>query len=473
MKGDAEHYDKKGNLKIVKEELETEPEDKSSGNESESNAEDEDEEAGAEVTGEAEAIRHDGDEDDEAGAEVAGEAETIGPDSDSDIEIIEVVPKTPKEPPKIIDIEGMATVERVEDIQGNLKSEPKPEEDKPTPSTSAASNMVPANLGQIPGHIQIDWQAMAKLFNQHLKANQEAGPKTGNVPVKLVPDGQELVITAPKEEPKNDEPANGNKEQESNTEEFIRSLEDHLAASPSAPPNPAPQNPPNPDTDSRVEENPTTEPHRIFAMSGYESEVNPIREQMIREEIMQDSESENQGIEEVDSSSSSQEEITVDPSNFGEPKGAANDQSPQDEGEVNDQNPQDGEEEHNNNKEKPRVFLTLPTNRQAVANTANRQVLLHQVPVSFPVASNLMESMGPLTFINNALLSLTAPGELPSDVVADATPLNRVESHQNRTTVILTLDSEQRRDQILRRARKRYADTTIPHGKRYEYYFTA
>ena len=46
-------------------------------------------------------------------------------------------------------------------------------------------------------------------------------------------------------------------------------------------------------------------------------------------------------------------------------------------------------------------------------------------------------------------------------------------SHHIRTTVILTLDSEQRRDLILRRARKRYADITIPHAKRYEYYFTA
>ena len=334
MKGDAKHYDKKGNLKIVKEEPESEPETKSSENESESSDEDEDKEAGAEFAGETEAIRLDEDVDQEAEAEPVGETGANRPDSDSDIEIIEVIPKTPKEPPKIIDIEGMATEERVEDILGNLKSEPNPEEDEPTLSTSAASNMVPANLGQVPGHIQIDWQTMAKLFIQHQKANQEASPKIGNVPVKWVPERQELAITAPKEEPKNDEPSKGNKEQESDTEKFIQSLEDHLAALPTAPPNPQ-----NPETDSGVEKNPSAEPHRRIAMSGYESEANPVGEQEIRKQIMQDSELENQGVEEVVSSSSSQKEITVDPSNFGEPKGVTNDQSPLEEGEVNDQNP--------------------------------------------------------------------------------------------------------------------------------------
>ena len=425
MKGDAEHYDKKGNLKIVKEELVSEPEDEPSDKESKPSDEDEDKEAEAEVTGEAETIKPEGDA--ETGTEVAGVTETIGPDSDSDIEFIEVVPKTPKMPPKIIDIEGMATVERIEDVQVNLKSEPTPEEDKPTPSTSAS-------LGQVPGHIQVDWQAMAKLFNQHLiksdliiRANQ-SGPKTDNIPVKWVPDGQELAITVPKEEPKNNEPETGNAEQESDTEEFIQSLEDHLAASPMVPPNPAPQNPPEPETDSGVEDNPTTEPHQVFAMSGYETEENPVREQMIREQVLRDSEADNPGIEEVGSSSSSQDEITVDPSNFGEPKRVSNDEGPHDEGEAKNENHQVGGEERNNNKEKPR-FLLAPTNRQAVTNRANRQVLLHQVPVRFPVASNLMENIEALTFISDALVSIVAPEDLPSDVFVNVTLRNRMENN--------------------------------------------
>lgn len=210
--------------------------------------------------------------------------------------------------------------------------------------------------------------------------------------------------------------------------------------SPAVSPIPAHQNPPNPDTDSGVEENPITEPQ----ISGNESE---IEENSIREQVLRDSESENQGVEEVGSSSSSQEEVTVDPSNIGTTETV-----------TNAQNPHEEEGEHNNNKEKPKIFLELPTNRLASANTANRQLILHQVPVSFPIASNLMESMGSLIFIQDALLSITAPGDLPGDVVTDATPLNRVESHQNRTAIILTLDSEQRRDEILRKARKRYAD---------------
>ena len=157
----------------------------------------------------------------------------------------------------------------------------------------------------------------------------------------------------------------------------------------------------------------------------------------------------------------------MNPSNLGDPKRAPTDE----EGETNNGIPQDGGEERNNNKEKPR-FLLDATNRHAVTNRASRQVLIHQVPVRFPVAGNLMESLESAGFITDALVTISAPEELPSDVVVNATLRNRLENNQSSATVILELDTEERRNRILRKAKKRYADTTIPHDERYKYYLT-
>ena len=67
-------------------------------------------------------------------------------------------------------------------------------------------------------------------------------------------------------------------DQESDTEKCIQNLEDHLVAT--------------------------------------QTDENPEGQQSTREDVLQDSDSENQGVEEVGSSGSSQEEITVNPSNF-------------------------------------------------------------------------------------------------------------------------------------------------------------
>ena len=104
MKGDAKHFDDKGNLLIPKEEEVTEPENNPPNGESDSN--DEDKETGTRApagnqieteTAEPEGIA-------ETGTSVT---ETNEPESDSDIKFIKEVPKKPMKPvapPPIIDV---------------------------------------------------------------------------------------------------------------------------------------------------------------------------------------------------------------------------------------------------------------------------------------------------------------------------------------------------------------------------------
>ena len=124
--------------------------------------------------------------------------------------------------------------------------------------------------------------------------------------------------------------------------------------------------------------------------------------------------------------------------------------------------------ENNNNQEKEKVMLELPTNRPQSSHLPSQQLLLHKVPIRFPVPSNLMESMETLIFINVALISII--GDVPSDALIDATPLNQVDGHQARTAVVLTFDTELTRNRVLRATRERRANNTIP--KEVNFYFT-
>ena len=67
-------------------------------------------------------------------------------------------------PPLIVDVGDVTTVERIDGIKVELKPEPAPEVKNPTPSTSTASVLDPANLGVIQAQIQ----QLTRLFNQHL-----------------------------------------------------------------------------------------------------------------------------------------------------------------------------------------------------------------------------------------------------------------------------------------------------------------
>ena len=78
-----------------------------------------------------------------------------------------------------------------------------------------------------------------------------------------------------------------------------------------------------------------------------------------------------------------------------------------------------------------------------------------------------MENVESLRYIYDALLSINEPSDLPGDVVVNATLLNRMENNQDRATLVVELDSEDRCNQILRKAKKKHAQ-----DKRFAYYIT-
>ena len=451
MKGDAKLED--GNLKIPKEEVVSEPETNPPNGESDSDDESDDAEAGTVVatgyqtetdtlvtegitetgTGETEVHTEDQTENETAEPEEdtekgTGVAETKGLESDSDIEFIEEVPKKPGAPPLIIEVEDMETEERIDGIKVELKPDPEQNLGNPIPTTSTASVMDPTM-----GAIQAQIQQLSNLFYQHLNKTSSIIEATQSV--------RDKAVTVTKEEPK-EEP----KEPDSDTDKCIQNLEDHIASTQTATESPNPQVP---EADSGAKETQTTA-----------TQPDPERQQQMRKDVLQDSDTGSQGIEEVVSSDSSQEEVTVDPTNFDLPEEATNDNNQPAKREENNK------QERNNNKEK-QMFLPSARNSHAVTNKKARQLLVHQVPVSFPVAGNLMESAESIGYVYDALLSINAPRDLPGDVVVNATLLNRLENNQDRATLIVELDTEDRCNQILRNAKNKRAQ-----DKKFAYYVT-
>ena len=76
-----------------------------------------------------------------------------------------------------------------------------------------------------------------------------------------------------------------------------------------------------------------------------------------------------------------------------------------------------------------------------------------------------MESVDSLMYIHDALSNLI--GNLPSDVLIDAHPLHQVSSQQARAAVILTFNTKQVRDQVM----KAYRENTATKSKT-QFYFT-
>ena len=192
-----------------------------------------------------------------------------------------------------------------------------------------------------------------------------------------------------------------------------------------------------------------------------------------RKEKESNNESENQEIDVVATSTTDQEEIIINPITIEtyseeDAQTLARKMGDKDEKEVQGLQEKEASNEYNNNQEEEKVMLELPTNRLQSPHQPSQQLLLHKVPIRFPVPSNLMESIETLIFINDALIILV--GNLPSDALIDATPLNRVDSHQARTAVILTFDTELTRNRVLRAIRERRANSAIP-GEA-NFYFT-
>ena len=172
-------------------------------------------------------------------------------------------------------------------------------------------------------------------------------------------------------------------------ENIIQMLDDHIAVSP----NPA-QASTEKETDSGLEE-PLT--HEQDNKDEGESDT---ENGVIDVVATSASDTDNQQVEVVATSSSDPEEIIiVNPTNT-ETFPEAGVQTP-----ISNKG-SETIKENNNNQEEEKAILELPTNRQLPSQTPRKQLLLHQVPISFPVPSNLMESMDSLKFIQEALLSL-------------------------------------------------------------------
>ena len=148
MPGDANRYDKKGNLLIIKEEPKT---------------------------------------------------------SSSEVGIIEDTPRETRKPTPA----NQETVGDPDEGDRNIVPEIN-EDEEPIPSTSNGTTHVPgiadlsslSNLGVIPGHLEIDGDALANFFNDLFKEmDVSITPKTGKIAGKWIFDGQEnrMPVTADRE----------------------------------------------------------------------------------------------------------------------------------------------------------------------------------------------------------------------------------------------------------------------------------
>ena len=249
----------------------------------------------------------------------------------------------------------MAKAKKEPEEKGDRDPEPEKIEDKePVQSTSTGITkyvpMDPANLRNIPGHIEIDGLAMAKFFAEHMSADLTIKTKAGKIAATWVPDGQEAQVPETKDqdqEPDTTDPAPKNKVNSGavqHLEDIIQILDDHIAVSP----NPA-QAPSEKETDTGLEEPVTYE----------------------REEQKSDNESENQENQEIDvvaTSTSGQEEIIVNPTTIETypevgVQISTRQTSDKVEKDVQGHLEKEASNEHNNNQKEGKVTLELPTNR--------------------------------------------------------------------------------------------------------------
>ena len=195
------------------------------------------------------------------------------------------------------------------------------------------------------------------------------------------------------------------------------------------------------------------------------SETDPLEELLALEQEEQESESEleEEGIVNVvDTSESDNDEVTVNPTEM--------EADPEIGEHMGDNTPQ----ENNNNQDEQKTTLQMPTSWRNITRTPSQQLLLHRVPITFPVPGNLLESEDSLRFIIEALGSLVESNgfliNLPMGANVDATPLHRVMSYQARSVVILTFDTTETRDRVWKAARAVKPSTNF--SGRTEYYFT-
>ena len=140
-----------------------------------------------------------------------------------------------------------------------------------------------------------------------------------------------------------------------------------------------------------------------------------------QEEQESESELEEEGIVNVvDTSESDNDEVTVNPTEM--------EADPEIGEHMGDNPPQ----ENNNNQDEQTTTLQMPTSWRNITRTPSQQLLLHRVPITFPVPGNLLESEDSLRFIIEALGRLVESTgvliNLPMGANVDATPVQRVMS---------------------------------------------
>ena len=420
--GDETLFDEEGNYKMIKEEVVSEPEpdtdepnrepykdDESGDPEAEINIPEkamETEDAVAEAQtvdpteGEvAEPVEES--EDEHGGADI----ET--PDSDSDIEIIEEIKKGTAKNPAIIDIDDTATEQDPNKIKIEPKIEPDPVQGNLTPGVPPSIISIQEQLKHLSSVVQSIIKG-PKIPPNEIKAEVQTQGKTP----------------------------------ESDTDEFIRKMEKDLASTEQEATTHNTQNQGG-NTASENKEPENTEPPRMT-----QTQKSPKTPEKTDES---DTESQgNEGIEEIVSSPSSQEEVMVDPSTLNPTVSEVT--TPQ----VKEKKKK---KERNNNKKKQLHLHN--TDRKA------RQMLVHKVPVRFPIAGNLMESEDSVEYVHKAIASVSEPGEYSGDFVTNASLLNPLENNQERATLIVEVDTAERCKQILKVAKYKRENV-----RGFEYYIT-
>ena len=90
-------------------------------------------------------------------------------------------------------------------------------------------------------------------------------------------------------------------------------------------------------------------------------------------------------------------------------------------------------------------------------------MLIHKVPVKFPIAGNLMESEESSEYIHKAIASVNETGESPGDLVTNASLLNPLENNQqDRATLTVEVDTAERCKEILRVAKFKRSGGRMP-----------
>jgi hypothetical protein len=294
--------------------------------------------------------------------EPVSDDEQVVSDAKSEPDEVEIIAVNPQSATELNprNLECMAKARNESEEKGDKDPKPeKTEDDEPVQSTSTGIthyNPDPANLRNIPGHLEIDGFTMAAFFAEHMCTDLTLKRRAGKICATWIPDrqdAQEPESMDQDQEPDTTDPAPKNKvnsEEVQPLEDIIQILDDHIAVSP----NPA-QVPSERETDSGLEEPVTYE----------------------REEKETD-ESENQVIDVVATSASDQEgTIIVDPTTMEEGVQAlareVDDSAVKDVREVSNEN--------NNNQVVEKVMLELQTNRPQTSQLPSQQLLLHQVPI--------------------------------------------------------------------------------------------